>query len=162
MRQQVTLDRPPFCVTPELETLQKLSFTGIPLRSFKARKVTILNAATGKPLEVKISGFNTDLEGNRIVCMNVDNPENLDIGIEGARQVSQGEAGVKVLFVEGGQMSITGLKKSSLTADIDTAAETLVKVAARDPDIVRIDGSEYRQTGSVYVNGDIYYVLLEG
>jgi hypothetical protein len=162
MRQQVTLGRPPFCVTPELGTLQKLNFTGIPLRSFKARKVTILNAATGKPLKVKISGFNTDFEGVRIVCMNVDNPENLDVDIEGARQVSQGEVGIKVLFVEGGQISITGLKKSNLTADIDTEAETLARVDTRDPDIVRINGSEYHQTGSVYASGDMYYVLLEG
>ena len=66
-----------------------------------------------------------------------------------------------VLYVKGGEPSITGPKHSDVTKDLDTRAEVLKILPRKDPDIVQLDNRIYRQTGTVYVSSPFYVVILE-
>ena len=63
--------------------------------------------------------------------------------------------------MKGGETSITGPKYSDVAKDLDTRAEVLKILPRKDPDIVQIDNRIYRQTGTVYISGPFYVVILE-
>ena len=66
-----------------------------------------------------------------------------------------------VLYVKGGEASISGTKCSDVAKDLDTPAEVLKTLPRKDPDIVQIDNRIFRQTGTVYISSLFYVVILE-
>jgi len=134
-------------------------FKSSPVRYFSARKAIIV--AAGAPLSIRISGFGKSFKGRQLICSNTDNPENLEVGMEDSEMVLQSARDPDLLYVNGGETSITGPKFSDVTRDLDTQSEVLKILPRRDPDIVQIDNLVYRQTGTVYISGPFYAVILE-
>jgi hypothetical protein len=98
--------------------------------------------------------------GRALTCSNVDNPENLEVSLAESDMVFQSSKDPDVLYVKGGETSITGLKYSDATKDLDTPAEVLRTLPRTDPDIVQIENRIYRQTGTVYISSPFYVVIL--
>jgi len=135
-------------------------FKSTPSRYFGARKVIIV-AGASELLSIRISGFGESFEGRQLICSNVDNPENLEVIMAECEMVLQSAKDPDVLYVKGGETSITGPKYSDVTKDLDTLAEVLEILPRKDPDIVQIDNRIYRQTGTVYIRGPFYVVIIE-
>ena len=135
-------------------------FKSSPIRYFSAKKVIVV-AGTSELLSIRISGFGESFKGRQFTCFNVDNPENLEVGMEDIEVVFQSAKDPEVLYVRGGEISITGLKRSDVAKDLDAPAEVLEILPRKDPDIVQIDNKVYRQTGTVYISGPFYVVILE-
>jgi len=135
-------------------------FKSSPIRYFSARKVIVV-ASTSELLSMRISGFGKSFKGRQLTCSNVDNPENLEVSMTESEMVLQSAKDPDVLYVKGGETSITGLKRSDVAKDLDTSAEVLNVLPRKDPDIVQIDDKIYRQTGTVYISGPFYVVILE-
>ena len=135
-------------------------FKSSPIRYFGARKVIIV-AGASELLSIRISGFGESFKGRQLTCSNIDNPENLEVSMAESEMVFQSAKDPDVLYVKGGETSITGPKYSDITKDLDTLAEVLKILPRKDPDIVQIDNRIYRQTGTVYISGPFYLVILE-
>jgi hypothetical protein len=135
-------------------------FESSPIRYFGARKVIVV-AGTSELLSIRISGFGESFKGRQLTCSNVDNPENLEVSMAESEMVLQSAKDPDVLYVKGGETSITGQKYSDVTKDLDALAEVLKILPRKDPDIVQIDNRIYRQTGTVYISGPFYIVILE-
>ena len=135
-------------------------FKSSPIRYFSARKVIVV-AGTSELLSIRISGFGESFTGRQLTCSNVDNPENLDVSMAESEMIFQSAKDPEVLYVKGGETSITGPKYSDVAKDLDTSAEVLKSLPRKDPDIVQIDDKVYRQTGTVYISGPFYVVILE-
>jgi hypothetical protein len=131
-----------------------------PIRYFSARKV-IMVAGPGELLSIRISGFGESFKGRQLTCSNIDNPENLEVSMAENGMVLQSAKDPAVLYVKGGETSITGPKYSDVAKDLDTSAEVLKSLPRKDPDIVQIDNKVYRQTGTVYISCPFYAVILE-
>ena len=95
------------------------------------------------------------------MCSNTDNPENLEVSMAESEMVFQSAKDPDILYVKGGETSITGPKFSYVAKDLDTRAEALEILPRKDPDIVQIDKRICRQTGTVYISGPFYVVILE-
>jgi hypothetical protein len=134
-------------------------FKHSPIRCFVSRKVIILSGA-GELLSIRISGFGESFMGRALTCSNVDNPENLEVSLAESDMVFQSSKDPDVFYVKGGETSITGLKYSDATKDLDTPAEVLRTLLRTDPDIVQIENRIYRQTGTVYISSPFYVVIL--
>jgi hypothetical protein len=143
-----------------LATCIDSEFKSSPIRYFRTRKV-IIAAATNELLSIRISGFGESFRGRQLTCRNVDNPENLEVSMAESEMVLQSANDPDVLYVKGGETSITGPKYSDVKKDLDTPSEVLKSLPRKDPDIVQIDNRIYRQTGTVYINGSSYVVILE-
>jgi len=135
-------------------------FKSSSIRYFSARKVIVV-ASTSELLSIRISGFGESFKGRQLTCSNVDNPENLEVSMTESGMILQSAKDPEVLYVRGGEISITGLKSSDVAKDLDTSAEVLKVLPRKDPDIVQIDNKVYRQTGTVYISGPFYVVILE-
>jgi hypothetical protein len=135
-------------------------FESSSIRYFSARKAIIV-AGASELLSIRISGFGESFRGRQLTCSNVDNPENLEVSMAESEMVLQSVKDPDVLYVKGGETSITGPKYSDVTKDLDIQAEVLKILPRKDPDIVQIDNSIYRQTGTVYISGLFYIVILE-
>lgn len=135
-------------------------FKSSPIRYFSARKVIVI-AGTGELLSIRISGFGESFKGRQLTCSNIDSPENLEVSMAESGMVLQSAKDPEVLYVGGGETSITGLKCSDVAKDLDTPAEMLKVLPRKDPDIVQIDNDVYRQTGTVYISAPSYVVILE-
>jgi hypothetical protein len=135
-------------------------FESTSIRYFGARKVIIVSGAS-ELLSIRISGFGESFRGRQLTCSNIDNPENLEVNMAESEMVLQSAKDPDVLYVKGGETSITGSKYSDVTKDLDTQAEVLKILPRKDPDIVQIDNRIYRQTGTVYISGLFYVVILE-
>lgn len=150
----------------EPETARRLAacmdfeFKSSPVRYFGARKAIIV-AGTGELLSIRISGFGQSFKGRQVTCSNTDNTENLEVCMAESDMVLQSARDPDLLYVKGGETSITGPKYSDVTKDLDTRAEVLKILPRKDPDIVQIDNLIYRQTGTVYISGPSYLVILE-
>ncbi len=150
----------------DTETARRLAacmdfeFKSSPIRYFFARKAIIV-AGAGELLSIKISGFGDSFEGRQLTCSNIDNPENLEVNMAESEMVLQSARDPDILYVKGGETSITGAKYSDVTKDLDTRSEVLEILPRKDPDIVQIDDRTYRQTGTVYMSGPFYLVILE-
>jgi len=148
------------------ETVRRLAacvdseFKSSPIRYFSARKVIVV-AGTSEFLSIRISGFGESFKGRQLTCSNIDNPENLEVSMAESEMVLQSAQDPEVLYVRCGETSITGLKRSDVAKDLDTSAEVLKILPRKDPDIVQIDNKVYRQTGTVYISGPFYAVILE-
>ena len=143
-----------------LAACMDFEFKSSPIRYFGARKVIIVTGAS-ELLSIRISGFGESFKGRQLTCSNVDNPENLEVSMAESDMVFQSAKDPDVLYVKGGETSITGPKYSDVTKDLDTPAEVLKTLPRTDPDIVQIDNRIYRQTGTVYINSPFYVVVLE-
>lgn len=135
-------------------------FKSSPIRYFSARKVIVV-AGTSELLSIRISGFGESFKGRQLTCSNIDNQEDLEVSMSESEMVLQSAKDPEVLYVRGGETSITGLKCSDVAKDLDTSAEVLKILPRKDPDIVQIDNKVYRQTGTVYISGPFYVVILE-
>ena len=135
-------------------------FKSSPIRYFSARKVIVV-AGTSELLSIRILGFGESFKGRQLTCSNIDNPENLEVSMAESEMVLQSAKDPEVLYVRGGETSITGLKCSDVAKDLDTLAEVLEILPRKDPDIVQIDDKVYRQTGTMYINCPFYVVVLE-
>jgi hypothetical protein len=135
-------------------------FKSSPIRYFSARKVIVV-AGTGELLSIRISGFGESFKGRQLTCSNTDNPENLEVRIAENQMVFQSAKDPDVFCVDGGETLITGPKYSDVKKDLDTSAELLKTLPRKDPDTVQIDNRIYRQTGTVYVSGPFYVIILE-
>jgi hypothetical protein len=134
-------------------------FNHSPIRYFISRRVIIV-AAAGELLSIRISGFGESFKGRQLTCSNVDNPENLEVNLAESDMVYQSCKDPDILYVKGGETSITGPKYSDVTKDLDAPAEVLRNLPRTDPDIVQIDNRIYRQTGTVYISSPFYVVIL--
>jgi hypothetical protein len=135
-------------------------FKSSPIRYFGARKVIVV-AGTGELLSIRISGFGESFKGRQLKCSNIDNPENLEVSMTESEMIFQSAKDPDVLYVKGGEASITGPKYSDVAKDLDTSAGVLKILPRKDPDIVQIDDKVYRQTGTVYISGAFYVIILE-
>ena len=135
-------------------------FKSSPIRYFSAKKVIVV-AGTSELLSIRISGFGESFKGRQLTCSNIDNPENLEVSMAESGIIFQSAKDPEVLYVKGGETSITGPKYSDVAKDLDTSAEVLKSLPIKDPDIVQIDDKEFRQTGTVYISGPFYAVILE-
>ena len=135
-------------------------FKSSPIRYFSAKKVIVV-AGTSELLSIRISGFGESFKGRQLTCSNIDNPENLEVSMAESGIIFQSAKDPEVLYVKGGETSITGPKYSDVAKDLDTSAEVLKVLPRKDPDIVQIDDKIYRQTGTVYISGPFYIVILE-
>ena len=135
-------------------------FKSSPIRYFSARKVIIV-AGVSEFLSIRISGFCESFKGRQLTCSNIDNPENLEISMAESEMVLQSAKDPEILYVKGGETSITGPKYSDIAKDLDNLAEALKILPRKDPDIVQIDNRIYRQTGTVYISSPFYVVILE-
>ena len=135
-------------------------FKSSPIRYFSSRKVIVV-AGTSELLSIRISGFGESFKGRQFTCSNIDNPENLEVSMTESEMIFQSAKDPEVLYVKGGEASITGPKYSDVTKDLDTSAEVLKILPRKDPDIVQIDNKVYRQTGTVYISGPFNVVILE-
>ena len=148
------------------ETVRRLAasmdseFKSSPIRYFNARKVIVV-AGTSELLSIRISGFGESFKGRELTCSNIDNPENLEVSMAESEMVFQSAKDPELLYVKGGETSITGPKYSDVAKDLDTSAEVLKILPRKDPDVVQIDDKVYRQTGTVYISGPLYVVILE-
>jgi hypothetical protein len=143
-----------------LASCMDFEFKSSPIRYFGARKVIIV-AGASELLSIRISGFGEYFKGSQLTCSNLDNPENLEVYMAESEMVLQSAKDPDVLYIKGGETSITGPKYSEVTKDLDTSAEVLKILPRKDPDIVQIDNKVYRQTGTVYISGPFYVVILE-
>ena len=143
-----------------LETCMDSEFKSSPIRYFSARKVIIV-AAASELLSIRISGYSEPFQGRQLMCSNTDNPENLEVSMVESEMVLQSAKDPDILYVKGGMTSITGPKCSYVAKDLDTRAEALKILPRKDPDIVQIDKRICRQTGTVYISGPFYVVILE-
>ena len=144
-----------------LEACMDSEFKSSPIRCFIARKAIIVAAAAGAPLSIRISGFGESFKGSQLTCSNIDNPENLEVNMQESEMVLQSAIDPDILYVKGGITSISGPKYSDVAKDLDTPAEALKILPRIDPDIVQIDQKIFRQTGTVYIRGPFYVVILE-
>ena len=112
-----------------LETCMDFEFKSSPIRYFGARKVIIV-AGASELLSIRISGFSEPFQGRQLTCSNVDNPENLEVSMAESEMVFQSAKDPDILYVKGGETSITGPKCSYVTKDLDTRAEAL-KILAK-------------------------------
>jgi hypothetical protein len=135
-------------------------FKHSPIRYFVSRKVIIV-AGASELLSIRISGFGESFKGRQLTCSNVDNPEDLEVSLAESDMVFRSCKDPDVLYVKGGEISITGPKYSDVAKDLDTPAEVLKILPRTDPDIVQIDNRIYRQTGTVYISSPFYVVILE-
>lgn len=135
-------------------------FESSPIRYFGARKAIFI-AGASELLSIRISGFGESFKGRQLTCSNIDNPENLEVSMAECEMVLQSARDPDVLYIKGGETSITGPKYSDVSKDLDTQAEVLKTLPRKDPDIVQIDNRIYRQTGTVYVSCPFYFVILE-
>jgi len=135
-------------------------FKSSPIRYFDARKAIIV-AGAGAPLSIRISGFGESFEGSQLTCSNTDNPENLEVSMKDCETVLQSAKDPDILCVKGGITTITGPKYSDVAKDLDAPAEALKILPRKDPDVVQIDRQIYRQTGTVYISGSFYVVILD-
>jgi hypothetical protein len=135
-------------------------FKSSPVRYFDAWRAIIV-AGASELLSIRISGFGESFKGRQLTCSNIDNPENLEVCMAESEVVFQSARDPDILYVKGGETSITGAKYSDVTRDLDTRAEVLKILPRKDPDIVQIDDRIYRQTGTVYISGPFYLVILE-
>lgn len=142
-----------------LAACMDFEFKSSPIRYFSARKAIIV--AAGALLSIRISGFGESFKGRQLTCSNTDNPENLEVVMAESDMVFQSARDPDLLYVNGGETSITGPKYSDVTKDLDTRSEVLKILPRKDPDIVQIDNLVYRQTGTVYISGPFYAVILE-
>ena len=105
------------------ETVRQLAacmdseFKSSPIRYFSARKVIVV-AGTGELLSIRISGFGEYFKGRQLTCSNIDNPKNLEVGKTDIEVVFQSAKDPDVLYVKGGEISITGLKCSDVAKDL--------------------------------------------
>jgi hypothetical protein len=143
-----------------LAACMDFEFKSSPIRYFGARKVIIV-AGTSELLSIRISGFCESFTGRELTCSNIDNPENLEVCMAECDMVLQSARDPDVLYVKYGETSITGPKYSDVTKELDAQAEVLEIIPRKDPDIVQIDNRIYRQTGTVYLRGTFYVVILE-
>jgi hypothetical protein len=143
-----------------LEECMDSEFKSSPIRYVSARKV-IIAAGASELLSIRISGFGESFKGRQLTCSNIDNPEDLEVSMAESDMVLQSAKDPDVLYVQGGETSITGPKYSDVTKDLDTPAEVLEILPRTDPDIVQIDNRIYRQTGTVYISSPFYIVTLE-
>jgi hypothetical protein len=135
-------------------------FKSSPIRYFGARRVIIV-AGASELLLIRISGFGESFKGKQLTCSNIRNPENLDVIMAESETVLQSAIDPDILYVKGGETSISGPKYSDVTKDLDTLAEVMKILPRKDPDIVQIDNRIYRQTGTVYISSPFYFVILE-
>jgi hypothetical protein len=147
-------------IARRLEACMDCEFKSSPIRYFGVRKVIIVAGASDL-LSIRISGFGESFNGRQLICSNVDNPENLEVSMAESKIVLRSAKDPDVLYVKGGETSITGLKYSDVTKDLDTLADVLKILPRKDPDIVQIDNRIYCQTGTVYISGPFYVVILE-
>jgi hypothetical protein len=143
-----------------LAACMDFEFKSSPIRYFDARKVMIV-AGDSELLSIRISGFGESFKGRQLTCSNIDNPENLKVRMAESDMVFKSAKDPDVLYVKGGETSITGPKCSDVAKDLDTPAEILKILPRTDPDIVQIDNRIYRQTGTVYISSPLYVVILE-
>lgn len=135
-------------------------FGSTSIRCFSARKVIVV-AGTDEFLSIRILGFNEYFKGRQLICSNMDNPENLEVNLAECEIVFQSAKDPDILYINGGQTIITGLKYSDVAKDLDTSAEIMKLLPRKDPDIVQIDNRVFRQTGTVHISGQFYVVSLE-
>jgi hypothetical protein len=128
------------------------------IRYVEARNMAVI--AGSELLSIMIIGFGQPFEGRQLICCNKDNPEPLETDM-GNGAVFQSIKDPDIFYVAGGQISITGLKNSDVTKDLDAPAQTLNILPKKDPDVVRIDDKEYRQTGTVCVRNAHCFVVIE-
>lgn len=147
-------------IARRLEACMDSGFKSSPIRYFSARKVMVV-AGTSELLSIKISGFGESFKGRQLTCSNIDNPEDLEVSMTESETIFQSAKDPDVLYVEGGETSITGPKYSDVTKDLDTSAEVLKILPRKDPDMVQIDDKVYRQTGTVYITSPFYAIVLE-
>lgn len=142
-----------------LATCMDSEFRSSPIRYFSTRKVIVI-AGTSELLSIRISGFGESFKGRQLTCCNINNQENLELSMAEGGMVSQSAKDPGVLYVKGGEASITGQKYSDAAKDLVVSAEELKTLPRKDPDIVQIDNKVYRQTGTVYFGSPFYVVIL--
>jgi hypothetical protein len=143
-----------------LAACSDFEFKSSPVRYFDARKVIIVSGAS-ELLSIRISGFGKSFKGRQLICSNIDNPEKLEVNMAESEMVLQSIKDPNVFCVKSGETSVTGPKYSEVTKDLDASAEVLKIIPRKDPDIVQIDSHIYRQTGTVFIGGPFYFVVLE-
>lgn len=113
-------------------------------RYFESRIVQI----KADSIELKIEGKENAATGREMRIENTDNPNPLSIMIEdGVPTISIADE--NVLHVSSGDISITSEKDFEPLRELKKKKELKRKV--RDPDVVRIDGRIYRQTGTLHL-----------
>lgn len=135
-------------------------FESSPIRCFDARRAIIV-AGSSVLLSIRISGFGESFQGRQLTCSNIDNPENLEVSMKDCEMVLQSAKDPDIFYAKGGITTISGPKYSDVAKDLDAPAEALKILPRKDPDIVQIDKRIYRQTGTVYISGSFYVVILD-
>jgi hypothetical protein len=137
LRDQQTL------VLPGLE-----GFNATMQRVFSARRVEIIAPET---TEVRIAGKPDSVVGNNITIENISNPEKLNIRIEADKGDLSAKNG-ETLYLEKGTVSISGIKNFPPGDLLKSKKELELKpIPVLDPDLVVVDGKEFRQTGTVRI-----------
>lgn len=122
--------------TRRLAACMNSEFKSSPIRYFSARKVVVI-AGTNELLSIRISGFGESFKGRQLTCININNPENLELSMAEGGMVSQSSKDPGVLYVKDGKASITGPKYPDVAKDLDAPAEVLKTLPRKDPDIVK-------------------------
>lgn len=113
-------------------------------RYFESRIIQI----KADSIELRIEGKEGVVSGKEMHIENTNNSNPLNIVIEeGIPVISVSDE--NVLHVSSGDISITSEKDFAPLQELKKKKELKKKV--RDPDVVRIDGRTYRQTGTLHL-----------
>jgi hypothetical protein len=119
-------------------------------RVFSTRRVEIIAPETA---EVSIPGRANAVTGIEITAENIANPQKLDIKIEADKGDLQAQ-NEETLFLKKGTIVVTGLKKFRPEEQLKARKELAripEPVRTRDPDLLTVDGREFRQVGTIRV-----------
>lgn len=119
-------------------------------RIFSTRRVEIVAPETA---EVSVPGRANAVTGIEIVAENITNPQQLDIKIEADKGDLQAND-EKTLFLKKGTIVVTGLKGFQPEQQLKARKELAripEPVQTRDPDLLTVDGREFRQVGTLRI-----------
>lgn len=120
----------------------------IELRVFEARAISII----AEKITVNVSGKKKPVIGSQLYSENNKNPKPLEIEITTEGKVLQHILDPNTLVISEGIISVSGEKEFKELKDFQKNEGELAQLPVRDPDITKIDGSVFRQTGSLQVN----------
>ena len=120
-------------------------------------KQAMFVSARENPLFVRIVGTEPST-GKVLIIKNTNNPNSLQIKADENFTQSSVDAGV--FFVSNGEIVVTADRSFQPLNDLNSKAETLVRLPSKDPDEVVLDSRLFRQTGTVCVQGQGIFIVL--
>lgn len=135
-------------------------FNPVTLGTVTARRAVFI-AGGEEPLTVRISGLAEPIQGRVLSVENTNNPADLQISLMQGSGLLRSNSDKGVLFIPNSETGVSAPRSFKDLEDLEkTKGKVLNRIPKQDPDVVKLDGKVFRQTGSICVRGGAVLLIL--